>query len=311
MTAQKNKSSKKVDFDKARRKLKLKKIRQQMDLEQKHPHIKGFDICKNFSSRKIRERSAGILSVGVVTSAVILGLPLPDYHLPVPHEIIEYVRNFKVNQEGIDKSQSEVSETLKSILPNKPRPLSRNEEKLIENILSNYLNFSVRATLEGEHLNTTYGYVGLEQHLIRYPGDTLSQHTEGRAQRAGIAPGLGAWGYFARSKENLTPELVETEKWYAVVQTLYLPDWNTRQPYLKNWYKYRKVVLVNPDNGKIVVSAIADSGPAAWTGKHFGASPEAMLFLGGERYTKGDLVVFFVDDPENNVPLGPVEYGVK
>ena len=31
----------------------------------------------------------------------------------------------------------------------------------------------------------------------------------------------------------------EKEKWYAVVQTLYLPDWNRRQPYLKNWYKHK------------------------------------------------------------------------
>ena len=126
--------------------------------------------------------------------------------------------------------------------------------------------------------------------------------------KEGIAPGLGAWGYFAKSKSELTPELIETEKWYAVVQTLYLPDWNTRQPYLRNWYKYRKVVIVNTKNGNAVVAAIADAGPAAWTGKHFGGSPEVMEYLGGPRYKKGPVVLFFVDDPENKVPLGPIEY---
>ena len=121
-----------------------------------------------------------------------------------------------------------------------------------------------------------------------------------------MAPGLGAWGYFSHSKQELTPDLVETEKWYAVVQTLYLPDWNKRQPHLKNWYKYRKVLIVNTDNGNAVVASIADSGPAAWTGKQYGGSPEVMNHLGGDRYTKGSVVVFFVDDPDNEIPLGSV-----
>jgi len=61
-------------------------------------------------------------------------------------------------------------------------------------------------------------------------------------------------------------------------------------------------------NGNVVIADIADSGPAAWTGKHFGGSPEVMDYLGGSRYKKGPVVVFFVDDPKNEVPLGPVEY---
>jgi hypothetical protein len=219
------------------------------------------------------------------------------------------VRNFRNTQVELDKKHSEVSKILLSILPEKPRPLTRNEEKLIESVLTNYFNFDIKATLEGEHLNTAYGIVGLEQHLRRYPGDTLTQHTRGKAQKAGLAPGLSAWGYFAYSKDDLTEELREMEKWYAVVQTLYLPDWNKRQPYLKNWYKYRKVLFVNPDNGKAVVASVADSGPAVWTGKQFGASPETMLYLGGEKSTKGNVLVFFVDDSKNEIPLGPVEYG--
>lgn len=309
MTAQSKKFSKKLYFEDTRRKLKLKKLREQSDLHKKYPHLKSVLSDGSLDLDKIRVKSSKLVSAGIVTGTIMLGLPQPEYHLPAPHELIEYVKNFQQNQIKINKSHSDVSKVLKSILPQKPRPLTRNEEKLIENIVSDYLSFNVKAALEGEHLNTTYGYVGLEQHLRRFPGDTLSQHTEGKAQKAGLAAGLGAWGYFARSKDELTPELEEIEKWYAVVQTLYLPDWNSRQPYLKNWYKYRKVVVINPDNGKVVVTSIADSGPAVWTGKQFGASPETMLYLGGDRYTKGDVIVFFVDDPENNISLGPVEYG--
>ena len=85
-----------------------------------------------------------------------------------------------------------------------------------------------------------------------------------------------------------------------------MPEWNSRFRYLRDWYKYRKVLIVNTDNGKAVVTAIADSGPAAWTGKHFGGSPEVMMHLGGPRYKNGPVLFFFVDDPENKVPLGPV-----
>jgi hypothetical protein len=161
--------------------------------------------------------------------------------------------------------------------------------------------------LEGEHLNTTYGLIGAEQHLIRYPGDTLSAH-DLMPNDEGMAPGLGAWGYFVQSKSQLTEMDVDREKWYAVVQTLYLPDWDSRLSYLQNWYKYRKVLIVNTENGNAVVADIADSGPAAFTGKQFGGSPAVMNSLGGARYKKGPVIMFFVDDPENRIQLGPVEY---
>jgi hypothetical protein len=200
-------------------------------------------------------------------------------------------------------------DALHTIIPEKPRPLERSEEKALEMVLKETLKVPAKATLEGEHLNTTYGYIGAEQHLRRYPGDTMDGH-EGDAgiKKEGMAPGLGAWGYFAPSKEKLTPDLVENEKWYAVAQTLYLPDWGTRTRYLRDWYKYRKVLIVNTDNGKAVIADIADSGPAAFTGKHFGGSPEVMNYLGGARYKKGAVLFFFVDDPNNTIPLGPVAY---
>ena len=132
---------------------------------------------------------------------------------------------------------------------------------------------------------------------MRYPGDTLDQHDAELA--SGIAPGRGAWGYFDNP---------QYEKYYIAVQTLYLPTWEQDVVFLRDWYKHRKVLIVNTQNGNAVVAAIADSGPAAWTGKVFGGSPEVMEYLGGPRYKKGPVVLFFVDDPDNKVPLGPVEY---
>jgi len=36
-----------------------------------------------------------------------------------------------------------------------------------------------------------------------------------------------------------------------------------------------------------------------------------MDYLGGVKYKKGAVVIFFVDDPNNSVSLGPVSYNIE
>ena len=247
------------------------------------------------------------MGAGALTGALILNSPAMPAHF-TPQEIAHNLKTLGEASIPIENSQENLIDALSKSLPQKTRPLSREEEKHLEQVFSENIGISARATLEGEHLNTTYGLIGAEQHLRRYPGDTMATHPSVAQKDEGMAPGLGAWGYFAPTKAKMTPDIVEKEKWYAVVQTLYLPDWKARLPYLREWYKHRKVLIVNTDNGNAVVADIADSGPAMWTGKSFGGSPEVMNYLGGPRYKKGPVIIFFVDDPENKVPLGPVEY---
>ena len=268
---------------------------------------------------KVREHSAKLITAGALAGGMALSSPTNSTLalLPPPNEILAKHAGDANVLPAVSKAVR-LRNSLKEILPENPRPLTEQEERYLERVIDELTGVPAKATLEGEHLNTTYGKIGAEQHLRRYPGDTNANHAPDPNEyggnnpdeilKEGMAPGLGAWGYFAPSKEALTPELEETERWYAVVQTLYLPDWDSRQPYLKDWYKYRKVLIVNTENGKAVVAGVADSGPAAWTGKHFGGSPEVMDYLGGPRYKKGPVIIFFVDDPNNQVPLGPVEY---
>lgn len=285
--------------------LKLKSIEAKVNFQKKYPVAHKFLSDRGLDLSKIRQHSAKLLSTGALTGTLLLAPPTGIGQLPAPSEIAKSIDNFG-KKEGENLPQKELIDSLKSMLPTEVRPLLREEEKRLEQVIKDITNIPAKASLEGEHLNTTYGYIGAEQHLKRYPGDILENH--GPYYKEGIAPGLGAWGYFSKSKAELTPDLVETEKWYAVVQTLYLPDWSSRQPYLRNWYKYRKVMILNTKNGNAVVAAIADAGPAAFTGKHFGGSPEVMEYLGGSRYKKGAVILFFVDDPENKIPLGPVQY---
>jgi hypothetical protein len=314
----KKSGSVKLTSDQLRRKLKLKHIETKEKLLTTYPKAKDYFRDKNIDPGKVREQSAKIIGAGAIAGALILNPPTDTKALPSPTQLLEKF-DVKGANEIFDPTDTLV-QAIKSVVPANPRPLTRVEEKYLEHVFQNVIGVSTKATLEGEHLNQTYGYIGAEQHLRRYPGDVLINHAPESKElggewyesedilRSGIAPGKGAWGYFANSKDKMTAELTETEKWYAVVQTLYLPEWNTRTKYLRDWYKYRKVLIVNIDNGKAVVASIADSGPAAWTGKHYGGSPEVMNYLGGARYKKGPVVLFFVDDPENNIPLGPIEY---
>jgi hypothetical protein len=299
----------KLSSEELREKLKVKHLETKKAFSEKYPEVEKFLLEKGVEVGKVRSHSAKIIGAGALTGALLLSPPSGVKPLPSPHEVTQKAEDTKAAKAVSPKPPKEVLvETFDEFLPETTRPLSREEEKFLEKVIQNLTGTPARASLEGEHLNTTYGRIGVEQHLRRFPGDTLAEHGEGEILEEGIAPGLGAWGYFVPSRDKLTPELEETERWYAVVQTLYLPDWNTRQPYLRNWYKYRKVLIVNTQNGNAVVAAIADSGPAAWTGKHFGGSPEVMHYLGGSRYKKGPVILFFVDDPENKIPLGPVDY---
>lgn len=299
--------NKNIDYDYLRSRLKLKSYEVKKDFEEKYPKIKEYLDKKGLSLANIRAHSAKIISTGALTSSLLFSPVGKVGILPTPGDIVDRLKLLG-DVEPVEGLKKMLINNLKDLLPEKPRPLDRNEEKVLQELFDKIIGIKTRANLEGEHLNTTYGYIGAEQHLRRYPGDGLSNHGTGEVLHEGIAPGLGAWGYFAPLKEKLTSSLEETEKWYAVVQTLYLPDWNSRQPHLRNWYKYRKVLIVNTNNGNAVIAAIADSGPAAWTGKHFGGSPEVMEYLGGPRYKKGPVVIFFVDDPENKIPLGPIDY---
>ena len=304
-----------IDSESLREKLKLKHLQTKSAFRERHKEADDYLKSKGLDLGKIREHSSKLITAGALAGSLALSSPNTSFLLMPPNEILAKVRATPI---PATSNATKLRNAMKEILPETIRPLNREEEKYLEKILQDLTGIPAKATLEGEHLNTTYGKIGAEQHLRRYPGDTMADQTPkgdeygadnpGPVLKEGMAPGLGAWGYFAPSKEALTPELEETERWYAVVQTLYLPDWYKRLPYLRQWYKYRKVLIVNTDNGKAVVASIADSGPAAWTGKHFGGSPEVMDYLGGPRYKKGPVLLFFVDDPDNKIPLGPVEY---
>lgn len=201
---------------------------------------------------------------------------------------------------------------LTSVLPKEVRPLNTEEEQKVSDILSRTYGLKIVPELDGKRLNRSYGLIGQEQHLARYPGDILSTHFDSDEDRSlywqqGMAPGLGAWRYFADSADSITQLDKDREKYYIAVQTFLSKDFNSRFTEYRDFYKYRKMLVVNPNNGKAMVADIADAGPAEWTGKHLGGSPEVMHYL--ERFDgkqRGPVLYFFIDDPDDKVKLGPI-----
>ena len=290
-------------FQKLKRNLQNRHARLNRQFEEKHLKAFKWLAARNLALPDIYGKTTRLLTTGSLAGTLLLsGSIQPSQNLPL--------KQVELNSLKAQLTQEEFSKQLKSeLLPLLPENIGKlNEQKSVEisNVLKKYFGFPVCFRYQGNELNYHYAWTGYEQHLYRYPGDTLDQHDEMRI--AGIAPGLGAWGYFTDSKESMTNEEYMMEKYYVAVQTLYLPEWQSDWQRIYDWYKYRKMVMINPENGTACVVVVGDAGPAQWTGKQFGGSPEVMKTLDlHEGYHKGKVILAFVDDPENKVPLGPVE----
>lgn len=276
------------------KKLQKRQGRYLRHLQRRSRAAKNLLLQGKLTATSLRQKSSQILASAGLTGALLL-TPAPTGQAPSSASIAAEGHNFKQS----------LSQELADLIPHYPTKLDDQTAANISRIILDKTGIKATPSLEGQSLNHHLGYIGYEQHLKRFPNDNLSLHDE--EQIAGIAPGLSAWGYFASSKDEFTTRDYLREKYYSVAQTLYLPNWNTNFKFLKDWYKYRKILIINPVNGHAVVTALSDAGPAEWTGKQFGASPEAMKLLDLHRGPRKGLVLFlFVDDPEDKIPLGPV-----
>ncbi len=70
----------------------------------------------------------------------------------------------------------------------------------------------------------------------------------------------------------------------------------------KNWHRGRKVLVTNPANGRRLVTIILEAGPAIFTNRVSGLSPEAMIALGA--VTDNTLEYGFLLD--QSIPVGPL-----
>lgn len=280
-------------FEEIRRKLEKRHIESQKSLVDKH-----WDAFA-WASSNTKQLAAGALgSLMLLTS---------------PSTSVFSAQESTQNQFAQIPENAFLVSDLKDHLPELVGELPSENEIKVADVLSSYYGFTVKPELEGKRLKHTYGYIGAEQHLMRYPGDTMGSHFENEGDEnqyysSGMAPGRGAYGYFASSRSELTKKEVDREKYYIAVQTFLADGYmqNTRD--YVDFFKFRKMLVVNPNNGRAVVVVIGDAGPAVWTKKHLGGSPEVMHHLQRvDGKAKGPVLYFFIEDPEDKIPLGPID----
>lgn len=273
---------------------------------QKHSQLKNQIVEKHKDALSVLRTQPVSITAGMMAGLMLFANPLP---IVQPKTNLPAVEENKI----VITPQSFLVSDLHGVLPQDVAELTPQQEKDISEILSRSFHMKVSAELDGIRLNRSYGLIGQEQHLARYPGDSMVSHFDNtddaeKYAEQGMAPGLGAWGYFAPSKFDMTKKDVEREKYYIAVQTFLAPGFDENVRRYIEFFKYRKMLLVNPENGKSMIVDIADAGPGQSTGKHLGGSPEVMKYLervdGAQR---GPVLYFFVDDPTDEIPLGPVQ----
>lgn len=246
------------------------------------------------------------LAATSLSALLMLIPPLPQLHQPPPP-----ASNLVAHAESTN-TKSHLAADLASIVPSELRPLSPEEETQISFVLSRDLNMPIKTELQGLRLNRSYGKIGGEQHLARYPGDTLAKHAINPEDTkmflpSGMAPGLGSFRYFTESAKTLTSKEIERERYYIAAPYHLIPGYNQNAAEYKAFFKFRKMIVVNPKTGAAVVTVIGDAGPGESTGKHLGGSPEVMHYLDlGTGPRKGPVLYFFIDDPDDTIPLGPI-----
>jgi hypothetical protein len=282
------------------------------------PHIQ-FLKEKGVFLENIRDFSANKVAAGTIAASLLINplsaaantsshqpatKPAPS-HTATPTQISEVL---SAEDPGIVLTQA-----LKGAVSAGSQDLTLNQEVNVAKIIKDRLNLNASAELDGYRLNRSFGLIGAEQHLYRYPGDNILEQLHTPAEYAmyagaGIAPHVGAYGYFAPSKAEMTRTAEERERWYVVAQTFLSPQFKANPNATAQFFKYRKFIVINPDTGQAVIGDLADAGPGEYTGKSFGGSPEVMNYLGyGSGPRKGRVVFMMINDPNNQIPLGPVQ----
>lgn len=278
--------------------------------EKRHRHFQKKLLRKHGEALQWVTQHVGSsqLAAGSLGGLLLLSSPSSPA-LPPPSHLLAATSEFAQTLPG----ETFLVSDLAKMLPNEVRPLTIEEEQTATEVLTRSFGFRVVAELEGKRLDRSYGIIGQEQHLARYPGDSMATHFDTAEEavqftQEGMARGLSGWGYFTSSRNGMTEQDARREKYYIAVQTFVAQDYYQRSLEYNTFFKYRKMLVVNPQNGKAIVVVVGDVGPATWTGKHLGGSPEVMAHLervDGPR--KGPVLFFFIDDPEDRIPLGPIE----
>ncbi|NCN82842.1 MAG: hypothetical protein GW947_02635 [Candidatus Pacebacteria bacterium] len=174
-----------------------------------------------------------------------------------------------------------------SIMPEK-------ELLYLEQQVSDLLGFEISSSLDGQRLTHSFGKM---QALDEFTLQPTQFETVASVRGAAIKRGRPSLGW---DKQFLD----KNEKQYLLANHLVLlEDWHQKYAHYKNWYKWRKLLLINPFNRIAVVVELASYTLPNPMQFQFGGSPD--LIRASQAWSpeaQGLVCVFFIPDAVNSKP---------
>ncbi len=215
------------------------------------------------------------------------------------------------NDVKLKLTQEEYQATLQKLeaLIQKPPKNYQDEELLyLEQQLTDFLGFSISASMDKYKIPFIGGVMAAGAHLKRTPTDTLEDHQV--ILEAGLAKKRGYYGWFAPAQ--LTEKQTEAERYYISLPIYLTKAWKMNPQKTAKWYKGKKLIVINPALEVAVVGVMADIGPYNLVRTQFQASPEVTrLAKIWHPASKGKVAVFFIEETEKEVPLGQISLRTK
>lgn len=202
------------------------------------------------------------------------------------------------------EERAAVLDKLRATLLLTPGQIEASSLLYLEQQLTELLGFTVSGSLENHSLTFHTGIIESLPHLRRFPTDSLPMHQ--RYVEAGLAHHRGIYGWFM-SDSSLSAQDELRERYFVSLPISTIPEWQTQTQVTSQWFKYRKVIVINPFDARAVVACVADNKATSHLQYQFGGSPELIregLFWSPTAL--GKVCVMFVDDQLDLIPLGPI-----
>ncbi len=207
------------------------------------------------------------------------------------------------------------ADRINKVAPEGTSNLTTDQSAAVSQVIKETFNILATDQLEGVKLKDSRGIMAGEQHLPLYPGDKVTNFYRNRitgeiadptASQTGMVPGKPSYMSGARSASEVTKQDVDREQWYVAVQTFLVQGFQQNPNKFYNFFKFRKMLAINQKTGQAIVVDISDAGPSQFTGRIFGGNNPVLIGLGLGEVRTGNILMLFVDDPNDTIPLGPL-----
>lgn len=193
---------------------------------------------------------------------------------------------------------------LREVAKLSPGDLEGDDLLYLEQQLSDIFGFDVSSELENHKLPYIMGTLEALPHYRRFPIDHLDQHKS--YLEAGMSKTRGGFDWMLE-EGKLSSRAIIREKYGVSLPLANLKEWQVDHNELNKWYRFRKLLIINPFDLRAVVATIIDGGFISNLKYQFGATPEVIregnIWSPG---SSGKVLMFFINDKDDKVEHGPI-----